>query len=335
MIVNNNRKQLADALAGQLSRVDFFNSNEGKFLQSLASRGILSALHNSSELKKLQDAAKAAQKILDKGTVEETLTGLQRFVEKSLKLDQIKKVAVETDFDSLDDWLQLKLSDFLDEKLNLQRLDQIRKTVNLLLAKRQDFYEKALKALNRQYEFSFAYTYQSTTTKTALFDLEFDFSHKGQVSSLLKAALNGDFDKVLVKPVNGVKLNQAALTHQLDRQAAVEVSLPFFKKNVTRLNRALAKVNAVDEEDGRILVYDLTAKDRVTAIVENKMVRDSSLVVGVNWQQALGNAVRRHNPDAVSYSYTFRQARRAMRVAELGHQVKPYVEKYLPSSFST
>jgi len=274
-------------------------------------------------------------KVLDKGTVEETLGRLQKTVEKRLSLDKVRKVITKNDFDKLDDWLKTKLSEFLDDTLNLKRLDQVRKTITLFLSKRKEFYKKAVKALNRQYEFNFAYAYQSSTRQTALFDIHFDFAQGDQVIGLLKAALNGDFDKVMVKQVKGVTLNLATLTHQLQRQSHVEVSLPFSKKSAKHINTALAKANVIEEEDGRVLVYELDAKNKVDSIVRGKMVRDSSLAVGGTWKTRLGNAVRQHNTESISYSYSFRQARRKMKSADLQYQLKPYVETYFPSSFST
>lgn len=333
-IANSTQKELARKLAGRLGEVGFFTTPEGKLLQALAERGILAALDSNDIFKKLQSEAKQVLGLLDGSTLEATLVRLQGAIAKRLNLDKVRKAVEQTDFDKLDAWLQAKLSEFLGEKLNLQRLEQIRKTINVLLAKRQEFYEKAAKALNRQYEFSFSHTYQSTTTKTALFDIEFDFSQGTQVAGLLKAAINGDFDRVMVKQAAGVKLNVAALTHGIERQSHVEISLPFFNKKLSHINRALAKSNAVDEEEGRVLVYDLSASDRMLSIVESKMVRDSALAIGGAWRVRAGNTVRRHNADAVSYSYQFRQARLRMKTADLQFQLQPYVEKYFPDSFS-
>jgi len=81
---------------------------------------------------------------------------------------------------------------------------------------------------------------------------------------------------LLTTSAPGVTLNVAELTHQIKRQSHVEITLPYFNTAIDHINTALAQVKAVDEDEGRVLIYDLDANDLVT--VKNK--RNSRLAIG-------------------------------------------------------
>jgi len=328
-ITETDEESIKKFLGELIADVDFFQTDVGKFLQALIPLdSILSALTDSRVFQKLQGAAQEASEILDGGLLEEILVNVQDNINKRLKLDKIEDVINETDFEKLDEWLKAKLSDFLGEKLGLSKLEDIRKTIHLLLDKRQGFFDKTLQALKRQYEFSFSAAYQKTTTSQALIDVIFDFSQP-DVSDFLRQALDGKFDKLLVKKQPGVKLAVATLTHGINQQSHVELSLPFFKSSITHINNSLAKVGAVDEDEGRVLIYELGAKD--TVIRKNERV--SALAIG-GYFSVNSNQLRIHSTDALTYSYTFKQAKKDMKRADLEYQLKPYINKYFESSFS-
>ena len=334
-IAGANQETVKALIRAQLAKTDFGTSPAGQLVASLAPRGILAALNSSSALREFQAGAARVSKFLDPATTAEVLGKLQKFVDQKLNLDSTRRVLSEADFDKLDALLQSKLSAFLDEKLKLQSLDKVRTTISLLLAKRREFYEQALTALNRKYEFSFAATYQKSTTKTALLDVAFDFSHTpdNKVRSLLQKALDGDFTTLLVKQVTGVVLHEGALSHGIERQSNVSLSMLFLSKNVTRLNSALGKVTAL-EDDGRLLLYQGTAKDAVS-VATRKMQLNSALTIGVEWPHSLGNAVRQHSRASLSYAYAFKQSTAQMSTTEVRHQLRPYVDNYFPTQFGT
>ncbi|MCP5112462.1 MAG: hypothetical protein GY953_16680 [bacterium] len=335
-IANGTQDDAKALLKDRLENVDFFRTPAGRLLESLATGGLCAALtlaEHSEEFAGLQEGARLVSRILDQGETEKLLGNLQAAIEKRLNLDRVRQKVTATDFKKVDAWLRLKLASFLDERLNLEKLDEIRKTINLLLGKRQQFYTKALKALNRKYEFDFAYTYQRSTTKTALFDINFDFAKGNGTSDLLRAATNGDFDTVLTKPSPGVGLNVAELSHGINRQSSADLSMPYYKKSTKSITTSLAKLRATDDDSGRLLLYELDAKNKVESLVAGKSVRNSSLAVAGSWPTKLGNAVRVHNKEAISYSYSFRQAKRDMSVNEVEHQLGPYVASYFPKRF--
>ena len=334
-IAGANQKTVQALIRAQLAKTDFGTSPVGQLVEALAATGVLSTLHSSPALKEFQAGAARVSQFLDPATTGDVLDRLQTFVQQKLNLDVARNIVLEADFTTLDALLQSKLSAFLGEKLTLHNLDKVRTTITLLLAKRQEFYGKALTALNRKYEFSFAATYQSTTAKTALLDVAFDFSHTpdDKVRSMLQKALKGDFNTLLVKHVRGVVLHEGTLSHGIERQSHVSLSMPFFSQNVTHLNTALGTVTAL-EDDGRLLLYQGTAKDAVS-VATRKMQLNSALTIGVEWPHALGNAVRQHAQTRLSYAYAFKQATAHMSTTEVRHQLRPYVDHYFPTQFGT
>jgi hypothetical protein len=316
-------EQRRRALATAFQDVGFPNTAAGELVQAAASRGLLALLERSEEF---QTISRTTLSILDGGVIRE----LQGFINERLDLDQVRKVLSKADFDKLDEWLVSKLSDFLDEELGFENLDKIKDTINMVIRKRQEIYEKARQALTRTYDFNLAYTFQKTTTRTALLDINFDLSKPG-ASTLLKQVLaKSNFDTLLVNPVDGVVLNSAVLTHEISRQGTVQVNMPYFSFRSESINQSLAKVE-VEEDGGRVLVYQVDASDAVT--IENKM--RSQLTVSAAFPVAVGKTIRQRSTDAMTWSYQYLQAKENMQRAELEHQIRPYILNYLPDHFSS
>lgn len=317
-----------DFIQKQIADIAFFQTPQGQFLLALLpDEHVLSLLTNSETFEKVRNLAQKVSDVLDEGTVMETLVKLQDNINKRLNLDKIEQVVNETDFDDLDEWLKVKLSNFLDDKLKFSRIEEIRKTIHTLVGKRGEFYEKAKQALNRKYAFGFNAAFQKNTTSDALIDLTLDAA-KGNVSNLIRQALLGQFDKILTKKHPGVTLHAASLTHGVRLQDNVQINLPFFDGSKTHLNSCLSEMNAIDEEDGRVFLYDVSAEDIV--IKRNQQV--SALSIGGHFRVE-ANGVQVHDPNALSYAYSFQQFRKNMKRADLQYQLKPYIDAYLPMAF--
>src|SRR5206468_1399214 len=91
---------------------------------------------------------------------------------------------------------------------------------------RQEIHSKAREAIASKYEFDFAYNYQKTTIKNALVDVVFDFSRQSARDLFRDVVVESNLDRLLVVKTDGVRLNQAVLTHQIDRKGVVQVTLP-------------------------------------------------------------------------------------------------------------
>lgn len=331
----NNKLREANAdkartfLRKEIEKVDFFQSLGGQLLLALLpDENLLSALTDNAVFKKVQDGANKAAAILDGSAHTNLLVNLQNHLNKRLHLDQIEKFAEDTDLETLDEMLRLKLARFLDAKvLEKPRVREIRSTIHLLLSKQAEFYQKAQQALNRQYGFGFQAAYQKNTTRSALLDLTIDTSKTG-AGALIRQALLGQFDKILAKPTPGVILHEGALTHGVRVHSAVDITLPFFKGSSLHLNNSLANAKAIDEAEGRVFLYDLKATDTV---VDNRE-QTSALTVGGHFRTA-ANSVRVHDAHPLSYAYSFQQFRLNMKAADLRFQVKPYIQAYLSDAF--
>lgn len=312
-----------------LSRVDFFNTPFGKWLESAALGPVLGAVSDTSQYARLQAVAKQTLAVLDGSIVERTLVNLQRELADRLGLAQIESVVDQTTFDSVDDWLKARLSEFLGQAVDLQKIQEIRTAAHRLLALRETFFEQARKALTRKYEFQVIGTYQRSTTRTALIDLalDFDAANPAELSKLVRDIIDGDFNQVLLHEFPGVTLNQAVLTHAIERHAHLEVTLPFFNSEIDHINTSLAKVEAVDSDRGRILLYDLSADDVVTAR------RKFSSRFHLQGRFTKGSRLRVFDETSMTHSYSFRQAVTNMRRKAFESQMKTYVESYFPGSF--
>lgn len=316
-------------LQEKIADVRFFQTPEGQFLLAmLPEEYLLSLLTDSATFQKLKSAAQQAATILDGGPMLDMLAKLQDNISKRLNLQKLEQVVNDASFDDLDEWLKLKLASFLDDKLKLSRMDELRRTINTLVAKRGEFYKKVREALSKQYAYGFNAAFQKNTTSDALIDLSFDAA-KGRVGPLIRQALLGNFDKILTKKQPAVTLHAASLTHGIRQQSNVTLNLPFFKGSSTHLNECLARMDAIDEEDGRVFLYDVDAEDVVAK--KNKMA--SALSIGGHFR-VKGNAVQVHNSKALSYAYSFAQYRKGLRAADLGFQLKPYIDAYLPMAFT-
>lgn len=311
----------------QIASVDFFQKPIGRWLEAAAINGILSVVSDADAFRRLQGVAETTAKLLDPAHHARTLENLQTQLEKRLGLEAIRKGITAAEFDNVDAWLKAKLSEFLGQRINFAALQQIREAVVDILAKRNDFYQQALKALTHKYSFTFTSTYEQSTTRSALLDAEFDLAD-ATAGVLLDEALDGNFNRILVERHPAVRLRAASLTHAIKRTEHVELNLPRSTKITDTLNTALASVTAV-EDDGRLLAYDLAASDLVT----EKNRRNSRLAVRATIPVRPGTGVRVRSAESIGYSYGFRQAVRHMRSSDLRAQVLPYLQTYFASSF--
>jgi len=307
---------LKKLLDRQLDRVDFFHSPVGKVLESVADGPVLKLL--SKPLAEVNDIAKKVIGILDGSTLENTLASFQDYIEKELHLDKVLNAVTQTDFKSLDALLKRKLSNFLGKELKgLEELEEVRRTIHLLLGKREEYYKKALEALHRKYTFSLTASSQTTTTDQALFDGTFDFSHDpAAVSSFFQQAIEGRLDELLQVQPKQVTIAQGLLTHGVRRQTQVDVTLPFLKTTKTHINESVATMNAVAREGG--LLFTLKASDAV--ITSNR--RKSVLSLAMALSRTTGTSIRVHQ-ESLELNYSLLYVKRNMKVDDVRAQITP------------
>ena len=332
-------KRLADpaAVGGELQSlladVNFASTPIGKWLLAVLEKRILSAITNAPEADRIREAAQKTLDIIDGSLLDE----LKVFVEDKVGFPVIRKAVEENDFSSLTKLAQNKLAQFLGKNtpLDSEDLQQIRETVNRLLNRGEDLYRAGVKALNDTYKFSFEYAYSKTTTGMALLDVCFDFNANPNLGPELEKAIAGDFTGVLPAPgqpgLNGVTFKEAALTHNIQRQAHVRISLPYFTSETIHETSSLADYKLLSEE-GNIYLYSLEADDEVRRV--NKW--QSSFSISLNLAVGSGREIRRYDKDGsgATIDYRFVQAVPDLRTAQLERFMDPISKLYFKSEFA-
>lgn len=316
-----------------LSHVDFFRTPFGNWLESAALGPVLSAVTDTSEYARVRQVAKQTLAVLDGSLLERTLLNLQRELSRRLALDNVERIVDAASFATADEWLKARLGEFLGVDADPERVASVRAAIHRLLTLRETFFARARTALTSKYEVQLIGTYQKSTTSTALVDVVFDFGAAGassnQLLRLAAAAIDGDLEQILVQEITGVELKQGVLTHGITRQTHLELTMPFFKTEMDHINSSLAKVEAVQSDRGRILIYDLHADDLVTA--RGKFASRFA----VQGRFAQNTRVRVFDEQSMTHAYSFRQAVPKMRRRALEAQLSSYVESYLPDTFGS
>ena len=321
-------QKVAEAITGRLSDVKFFESPVGMWLTAALKQGILSALANiEDERAALVGLAKKTSALLDGSAVENTLKGLQKWIEERLGLDKILAVVNDLDFEQMDAWLKKRLSDFLGETVVVKKLEAVREAINRLRENAEKFYQKGFDALKEKYKAELHFSYSKTTTKTALLDLTFDMS--GDVAGVgahFSNALKGNFSHLLSQQTPGVKLNKGVLTHEMKRRAHIEVGLPYYSAFVTHINESKASGEAIDVAGDRLWVFTLESKD---VVLRKHSV--NQLTVSLQFTRKAG--VRDFSGEQFRYNYQLRAVKRDATGGYLNAAYAEAATRYLPGVF--
>jgi len=330
-----NEDKLRALLTQQIQRVNFFTTPEGQWLSARATDGLLQLIENSQQLQQLRKAADQTLAILSEQEVLKLAQRLKAAINARFGLDKIdaglQKAIDASDPAQLDAWVRGRLTEFLNATPTVQHLKDIKNAINALRDKGQALYAKTLKALQQQYQADLAITYQQTTEGTALLDVEFDFAQDdGALGALLQSALHGDFDRLFLEEHPGVTLNKATLTHQIQRERHIDLTLPSSFAEMGSINQALASVTALDD-GGRVLLYEASGTDDAQYATA-KTRRDSRLSLVAQLPVRV-SGLRQHEAGSLTYSYAFHQATKNLRKDQLETQVGAYVQKYLAAQF--
>lgn len=320
VLVDPDPAKRSEAIGKALQDVTFGDTPEGQFLAAIAEKGLLAL---TDQLDEVQAIAAQTLGVLDGDVIQR----LQTFINDKLNLEQVRQVITENDFNKLDEWLVRRLSDFLDERLDFEKLDEIKASIDLVLRKRDDLYDKARQALNKRYSFELAASYQKNTTRTALLDLDFDLSQASARALIENVLAHADMDTVLTQRVAGVTLNQATLSHEIQRRGSVEVHMPFFDSSTQHINVSLARVTA-EEDAGRVLVYALDSTDTVT--VTNRYKSQLSVMGSLRMRNGKLDATA---AGGKSIAYQLLQVKENMKLMDFEQRVSPFVHEHLMHLF--
>lgn len=298
-----------------------------QWLSSVLDGDLLSGLARTRTLTLVQQAAATTATVLDPALLGTVLGALHELIGETLHVDRIREAVAAGSVERLDTWLTTRLESFLGQAIDATRLEELGKVIELLEAKGPEFFARAKEALSRKYEVAFALAYRNSTERTALVDVEIDGAHP-DAPGLLKQAISGELGRFLLKDHPAVALRTGTLTHGIERETSVSVSLPMFDSDFRTFTRSLARVDVADEPGGRVALYSVAA--------ENTVERDNSRRSRLTLSGTLhvsSNRVRQWTaPEWLStYEYveTIKNARRAV----LEHRLEPLIETYFADDF--
>jgi hypothetical protein len=330
LLASNDPGTQKQALLNLLNSANIGGSPIGLLLNSLADHGLLALL---DRLPQVRSAANTVLSILNGGVIAK----LQQFINDKLDLNKVINVVQQTDFNRLDSFLVGRLSAFFDKTLGFADLNEVKNTINMVISKRQEIYDKAKTALNSRYGLEVAATWESTSASTAVIDAVFDFSD-GKAQALFRQVVQGTssgLDQLFTTALPSVHLNFAVLSHELTRKSTLEISLPKFNFQTQSVTTALANVHPEDDA-GRVLLYDATGTNTVS--VRNKF--SSSLTVTVAAAvAAAGSAasfpdLRVHSTDGNTWSYQLLYVKANLMREELEAISRPFIMQYMAGEFS-
>ena len=317
---NDAKKKLLEKL---LSRVDLPGTPVGQILEAMAEKGLLSLL---DRLGGVQDVAQSILYVID-GPV---LENIQKQVKSLLDLNLLGSAETGGDPGIVNAWLKSRLETFLEKKLDtIPALQEARSTVHAVMEKRKEIYKKAIDAMSRRYDFDIAAKWSATTEKTALIDATFDTSDAGAKRILGEVLGERNYDGLFTHQTGAVTLSKGVLTHGLNRRSSVDIRMPFYQSSTTSLTQSLAKVTA-EEENGRVLFYELDASDQRT--VKNRLSSEFSVSLATRVRP--GDAVFVGDASSAETGYQLRLVRVDATLGVMYGTLKPFVDNYLAPQFS-
>jgi hypothetical protein len=322
-----NQESIRAQLDSWLHDASFYKNPVCQWLEAAVSRDLFS-LYESSQLQPLKQSAAALTSLLDGSSMQDMLGKLKGLVDDTLNLPALESALENNNLANTAGWVQQRLAAFLGVDLsqlnpNLGKVDAAIKTMR---GKADDIYAATVSALNKRYAFSLDYAYTSSSTQSALIDVQFTDA----AGAHLAAAIRGDFTRILAGPIAGVTLNRGTLTHAIERHSHVETHLPWWSGAAEDLAKGDATGTFVDGTDGRVQFYEAGATDAQATQISTNLKRYSSCCVGISGSAA---GVRKYNVAAVDFGYSFVTSKAAMTGAELTFDFGAVADAYFPHVF--
>ena len=320
-------EDVSDFLEEKFQKTGFHDTQFGQTLGAIVPFDDLFEIVAEQELvDMLQDKALKLSELLD---LQEIIKNLHGSISENLSLDRIRKAAKSGDLDDLGGWLKGKLSSLTQNDL-ADELRSIDSFITNLENNAADIFEKAKKALQKEYGMSFAYSYQKEKENSALIDVKFNFASNHKVSAILKEVLDGDYSQLLTNTViDGIHLTKGVLTHRIKKQKTLSLSIPGAKRNFTRINQSIAKGTFIDEIDGRLIMYELNASDTIR---RNKRLIQVALV-GNYFGKKKGHSFGIEK-ESLKISFNFKLQNKNLKTRHLEQIIEPFIKVNLSKPFS-
>ncbi|WP_282122155.1 hypothetical protein [Algibacter mikhailovii] len=318
---------VADFLEEKLEKTGFQDTKFGQILGSIVPFDDLFEIVAEQELvNKLQDKSRKLSELLD---FQELIKNLHKKISEKLSLDRIRKAAKSGNLEELGDWLKGKLTSLTQNDL-ADELRLIDAYISNFENNAVQIFEKVKTALQREYGMSLAYTYQKQKEYSALIDAHFNFAQNAQIGDILEEALDGNYSQLMTNTeIKGIHLNNGILTHRIKKQKTLSLLIPGAKRNFSRINQSIAAGTFIDEQDGRLIMYELNASDTIR---RNKRLIQLSLT-GNYFGKKKGHSFGLEK-ESLKVSFDFKVQDKKLRRRHLEQIVEPFIKVNLKHSFS-
>ena len=328
-IANKDKEEIQDFLKEKLSRVGYEKTAFGKLLNAiLPAEDIIAAITDSGLFKKLQKEAKNMADVL---SLEEKISHFHSKLSEELQLKRVKEAVQTANLEDLGPMLSSKLFELITEngQFVLEKLEEIDQFIDKIRENSEVIFEKTKEALQKEYGISFALSLQRQKENQALIDASFKLG-SSKIGKVFKAALQGNFDALLVGDHgDAISLNEATLTHSLEKSKSISLSLPFIERDFSKINKAISSGKFIQEADGKLLMYELVAEDTI-----RRSKKLSQLAIEGLYSVKNSEGVFNPKNRSLYLSYNFRLAKKRFKTKHLEQLIEPFFKMYLPDAFS-
>ncbi|MBS1830238.1 MAG: hypothetical protein JST93_33360 [Acidobacteria bacterium] len=323
LLASTDRAKQKEALLGILQTNHLDGTPIGRFIGAVGDRGLLALL---DRLPEVRSTAQTVLSILDGGII----ANLQKQLIEALHLQKVLDTVTKTDFNKLDSFLVGKLSAFFDKELKFEDLNEVKNTINMVVTKRREIYDKVRKALHSRYGVEVAATWSRTTSSTAVLDVDFDTSAADGRALLQGILEDSNIDAVMTSQSTAISVRAAVLTHEIRKKSTLDISLPYYHLSSESFNNAIA---TVEEDASRVLLYSAKGDDVVKT--KNKFRSSLAVTFAASVTRAAGlPQVRIHEDESATWSYQLLQAKSRMKREELETASRPFLNQYMREQFS-
>jgi len=310
-----------------LKNASFHDNPAVQWLEAIASKSLFE-LYESDDFTPVRKAASDLAGILDGSKLESVLANLKAQVDAKLDIPSLQTAAQNGDISGLSVWVAQRLAKFLNIDLtnlkdNIGKIDAAIKTIK---AKSQEIYAATLRALNNTYGFSLDYAYSSSSTQSALIDVQFADGARAPMADAIK----GNFQQILAGPIPGVTLNTCTLAHSIRRSTHIEVHAPWFNGASDDLATGYAKQTFADSDGGRLQLFEAGASDTFTKQRNTNVKRFANCSIGIS---AEAKGVRKYNVSAVDFGYSFVTSNSKMTRSAFEYEFGAAANQYFPGKF--
>ncbi len=327
-IANKDKKEVQEFLKEKLQKVGYEKTAFGKLLTAiLPTDDILESITESTLFNKVQKKAGNLAGILD---LDDQIEHFHKEISAELHLDKIKKAVKTKKIEDLGPLLSAKLSELITEngQFVLDKLKEINSFIETFRKKAKIIFEKTKKALQREYGISFALGFQKQKENSALIDASFKLGATA-IKEVFKEAVNGNYGRLLVEDHGeAILLQQATLSHSISKSKTISLSLPFMKRDFAKMNKAMTSANFIQEEDGRLVMYELEAEDTI-----RRSKKLSQLALEGFYKGKIKGENKILTEKSLKLSYSFKLAKQRFRTKHLEQVIEPFFRIYLPKVF--